>query len=116
MIKLSAAKIKEIVEQIPTILRVLSEEKEKLASEVAQLKREQLAGEIVRLMDEQNLTDKHLDFKQKVATVLESDKDLNVLHSALTMKTFNMSIGSISPTNESNGNLSSLESYLFSEM
>lgn len=94
---------KQVLEQVPAVLRSLIAEKEKLAAELAQYKRKEEAEAIVSEMEERGLGDSSISFKKKVATLLSSKKDLGVVKEALGYATPDMSFAKTAAEEERSG-------------
>ena len=93
---------KEVLAQVPEVLRALVEENTKLASVLAEYEKREKAEEIVAMMDARGFSDKAVPFKKKVAALLASKKDLDVVKEALALSAPDLSFASISEVPENN--------------
>jgi len=91
---------KEILAEVPKTLRALVAENTKLASELDEFKKHALAEEIIVAMDEKGLSDPDAPFTEKVASLLASGKDLELVRQAIDLATPHLSLASISSENE----------------
>jgi hypothetical protein len=105
---------KEVLDQVPRVLRALVEENTKLASALADYERREKAEEIVGMMDARGFSDKTTPFKTKVAAVLSSKKDLNVVKEALALSAPDLSFASISDMPEGDS-ASAFENFLLGD-
>ena len=87
---------KEVLRQAAKALRNLAEENEKLASQVGEYEKRAQAEEIVSEMDRKGLSDPTVNFKDKVAALIESDKDLNLVKEALSLAAGDFSFAAVS--------------------
>ena len=87
---------KEVLKQAAKALRALAEEKEKLASQLGEYEKRAKAEEIVYEMDRKGLSDPTIAFKDKVAALIESDKDLNLVKEALSLAAGDFSFAAVS--------------------
>jgi len=87
---------KEVLRQAAKALRNLAEENVKLASQVGEYEKRAQAEEIVSEMDRKGLSDPTVDFKDKVAALIESDKDLNLVKEALSLAAGDFSFAAVS--------------------
>ena len=76
--------------------RALAEENVKLASQVGEYEKHAQAEEIVSEMDRKGLSDPDANFKDKVAALIESDKDLNLVKEALSLAAGDFSFAAVS--------------------
>tara|TARA_Y100000114_G_scaffold157273_1_gene188693 strand:- start:6809 stop:7162 length:354 start_codon:yes stop_codon:yes gene_type:complete len=94
----------EVLKEVPEVLRALVEENTKLASIVDEYRKQEKAEEIVSMMDARGFSDKTTPFKDKVAALLASKKDLEVVKEALALQSPDLSFASISEVpSEGNG-------------
>jgi hypothetical protein len=96
MERLDENSVRQVLSQVAPVLRALVEENVKLASALKEAQRAEQAEEIVTMMDARGLSDKSVPFKQKVAALLSSKKDLGVVKEALAIVTPDMSFASLS--------------------
>ena len=87
---------KKVLKQAATALRTLAEENEKLASQIGEYEKRAQAEDIVSEMDRKGLSDPAADFKDKVAALIESDKDLNLVKEALSLAAGDFSFAAVS--------------------
>lgn len=113
MERLDENAIRQVLTQVGPVLRALVEENVKLASALKEARRSEQAEEIVTMMDARGLSDRSVPFKQKVAALLSSKKDLGVVKEALAIVTPDMSFASLSDVPD-NDATDTLESYLLS--
>ena len=106
---------KEVLAQVPEVLRALVEENTKLASALAEYERRGEAEEIVTLMDARGFSDKSTPFKKKVAALLASKKDLNVVKEALALSAPDLSFASISDVPTNSDATSAFENFLLGD-
>jgi len=85
----------EVLSKVPGTLRALVEERAKLASRLEMYEKRELAEEIVVEMDRKGLGDSDLSFRDKVASLLDSGKDLSLVKQAVEMAVPNMSFASL---------------------
>lgn len=88
--------VREVLAQVGPVLRALVAENTKLASAQAEYERQEQAEEIVSSMEQRGLSDQAVPYKQKVAALLSSKKDLAVVKEALALVTPDMSFASLS--------------------
>ena len=86
----------EVLKEVPDVLRALVEENTKLASALADYEKRGKAEEIVTMMDARGFSDRTTPFKDKVAALLASKKDLDVVKEALALQSPDLSFASIS--------------------
>jgi len=104
--------VQYLLAEAANAVRALQAEKTKLAHALVQYQRRDLAEEIVSLMDARGLSDARVPHKQKVATVLASNKDLHVVKEALRLSPADMSFAKVSEESETGTTRSKLEDYL----
>lgn len=92
---MDTATLQRLLTDAANTIRTLQTEKEKLASALASYQRKELADEIVTLMDARGLSNEEASHKEKVAHVLSSGKDLNVVREALRMASTDMSFARV---------------------
>ena len=80
----------------PQTLRKLVEENTKLASALEEYRKRDEAEEVVSMMDARGFSDRTVPLKQKVAALLSSKKDLNVVKEALALSPPDLSFASVS--------------------
>jgi len=102
----------EVLKQVPQALRSLAEENTKLASTLEEYRKREEAEEIVSMMDARGFSDRSVPLKQKVAALLASKKDLNVVKEALALSPPDLSFASISDMPEGNDAVSAFENFL----
>lgn len=106
---------KEVLSQVPDVLRALVEENTKLASALADFAQREKAEEIVSMMDARGFSDKAVPFKKKVAALLASKKDLEVVKEALALSAPDLSFASISDVPENTDATSAFENFLLGD-
>jgi hypothetical protein len=106
---------KEVLSQVPDVLRALVEENTKLASALADFEQREKAEEIVSMMDARGFSDKTVPFKKKVAALLASKKDLEVVKEALALSAPDLSFASISDVPENTDATSAFENFLLGD-
>jgi len=94
---------REVLSQVPAVLRALMAENVKLAAALEDHTRQDEAEDLVSIMDAKGVTDRSVPFKKKVAALLASKKDLNVVREALSLTTPDMSFASLSDDGPSGG-------------
>lgn len=104
---------KDVLSQVPHVLRALKAENVKLASALAEYKRREEAEEIVSMMDARGLADVAVPFKDKVANLVASEKDFGVIREAISMATPDMSFASVTDAPSGSG-ASDLEDFILS--
>jgi hypothetical protein len=114
MEKLSQDSTVEVLKQVPAVLRALVDENTKLASALAEHERNAAAEEIVSVMDARGFSDRSVPFKQKVAALLASKKDLGVVKEALALSSPDLSFASLSEVPE-DGAASAFENFILGE-
>ena len=103
----------DVLAEVPDALRHLLEENTKLASELKGFRQRSLAEDIVAEMERKGLSDPSEPFQDKVAALLSSDKDLEVVKEAMEMATPNFSFASVAETEAEDDNSSmALESFI----
>lgn len=113
MARLDEKSSREVLAQVGPVLRALVDQNTKLASAVAEYQRREQAEEIVSSMERRGLSDPAVPYKQKVAALLSSNKDLSVVKEAVALVTPDMSFASL--TDVPGGDATdTLESYLLS--
>jgi len=95
MDRLDENSARQVLSQVAPVLRALMQENVKLASALAATQKREQAEEIVSMMDARGFGDRSAPFKQKVAAVLASKKDLAVVKEALAIATPDMSFASL---------------------
>jgi hypothetical protein len=113
MARLKEASVREVLSQVGPVLRALVAENVKLASALAENERREEAENIVSSMEQRGLSDTAVPYKQKVAQLLSSKKDLAVVKEALALVTPDMSFASLSD-GPSGDATDTLEGYLLS--
>ena len=93
---METVQIKDLLSTSASVIRALQQDKEKLASRVAGYERQELADEIVTLMEERGQMSRETPYKQKLASVLASNKDLQIIKQALLLAPIDMSFASVS--------------------
>ena len=101
----------EVLAQVPVVLRGLLEENAKLASKLAEFEKRAQAEDIVSEMDRRGLSDPEVPHSEKVAAILHSDKDFNVIKEAMSLATPNFSFATVSETDAESSD-SALESFI----
>jgi hypothetical protein len=86
----------EVLKQVPDVFWKLVEENIKLASALCEKEVHAEAEEIVSIMDARGFSDSSTPFKQKVAALLASKKDLGVVKEALALASPDLSFASLS--------------------
>lgn len=104
---------KEVLSQVPHVLRALKAENVKLASALAGYERRTEAEEIVSMMEARGFSDQSVSFKDKVAKLVVSEKDFGVLREAISMATPDMSFASVTDAPAGAG-VSDLEDFILS--
>jgi len=102
----------EVLKQVPQTLRTLVEENTKLAAALEEYRKREEAEEVVAMMDARGFSDRGVPLKTKVAALLASKKDLNVVKEALALSPPDLSFASISDMPEGNDATSAFESFL----
>lgn len=102
----------EVLAQVPEVLRALVEENTKLASALEEYKRVGQAEEIVSMMEARGFADESVPFKQKVAALLASKKDLGVVKEALALSAPDLSFASVSDMSDETDSTSALENFI----
>ena len=103
--------LKDVLGKVPETLRALMDENTKLASELDEFRKRAQAEEIVGEMDRKGLTDVSVTFQEKVAALLDSGKDFDVVREALKMASPNLSFASVSDTDADDSN-TALEDFI----
>ena len=101
----------EVLNQVPQTLRKLVEENQKLASALQEYQKRDEAEEVVSMMDARGFSDNSVPFKQKVAALLASKKDLRIVKEALALSPPDLSFASISDVPEADA-ASAFENFL----
>jgi hypothetical protein len=101
----------EVLKQVPHTLRKLVEENTKLASALEEYRKRDEAEEVVAMMDARGFSDRAVPFKQKVAALLASKKDLRIVKEAMTLSPPDLSFASISDVPEGDA-VSAFENFL----
>jgi hypothetical protein len=107
--------LRKVLREVPAALRSLMEENEKLASALAEHQRRAEAEEIVAAMDARGFSDRTVPFKRKVAELLSSKKDLNVVKEALALSSPDLSFASIADDTMSADATSAFENFLLGD-
>ena len=113
MARLDDASVREVLSQVGPVLRALVAENTKLASALAEHQRREQAEEIVTSMESRGMSDRAVPYKQKVAALLSSKKDLAIVKEALTLVTPDMSFAYLSDVPGGDAT-DTLEGYLLS--
>ena len=100
------------MEQVPKVLRALLAENTKLASALEGYRRREKAEDLVAVMDARGFTDRSTPFKDKVAALLSSEKDLDVVKEALALHSPDLSFATLSDQAGQGGATSALEDFL----
>lgn len=105
----------EVLAQVPKVIRTLASENAKLTEQLTEFKKVAEAEEIITTMEERGISDRTIPFKRRVAELLNSKKDLNLVKEAMTMATpaFSFAAASDVPDPE-NDQANALEAYLMS--
>jgi len=101
----------EVLKQVPQTLRKLVEENTKLASALEEYRKREEAEEVVAMMDARGFSDRTVPLKTKVAALLASKKDLNVVKEALALSPPDLSFASVSDL-PGDGAVSAFENFL----
>ena len=104
--------ISEVLNQVPATLRALVNERDKLAAELSEYQRADKAAEVVEVMDRKGLSDPTITFRQKVASVLESGKNLDMMKEAMEMSSTGLSQFSVSGDSDSAGSATAFEDFI----
>jgi hypothetical protein len=94
MQKLSGAQVEVMLKTSAACLRALSEENQQFREKLAQYQKKERAEALARSMEEKGLND-HLDFPEKVASLMERD-DLDLLEKAVDLQAPQMKLASVS--------------------
>lgn len=89
-------KLAQVMEQIPSVLRQLSSEVQGLREKIAHYEQRDKAEELVAEMEVRGLVDPSVPRQEKVAALLGSGKDLDVLREAVDLQ-----VGDFSPADVS---------------
>lgn len=89
-------KLAQVLEQIPGVLRQLSGEVKDLREKVANYEQREKAEALVAEMEEKGLIEEGVPHHEKVASLLNSGKDLDVLREAVGMQVGDFSSASVS--------------------
>lgn len=100
----------DLLSEIPKELRKLVAENSKLASELAVYQQRDLAEQIVSEMESKGLGDPDTPFREKVAALIDSGKDLTLVKEAVDLAAPNLSFASVS--DESGEHTTSLVDYI----
>ena len=103
--------LKDVLGKVPETLRALMDENTKLASEINEYRKRAQAEEIVDEMERKGLTDSSISFQDKVASLLDSGKDFEVVREALKMASPNLSFASVADTDSEDSN-TALEDFI----
>ena len=104
--------VQSLLNEAAATIRTLQADKTKLASALNEYKRRDSAEEVVSLMDARGLGDVQAPHKQKVASVLASNKDLDLIKQALRLTPTDMSFAKVSEEAETGTTTSKLVEYL----
>jgi hypothetical protein len=88
-------KIAEIIQQVPTMLRALAQEVAAAREKTAGLEKQAQAEALVAEMEERGLVDPDAPRHEKVAALLNSDQDLDVMAQAVRMRVGDLSPGMV---------------------
>jgi|APSaa5957512576_1039674.scaffolds.fasta_scaffold00116_33 hypothetical protein len=107
----------EVMAAVPGVLRALVAERDALRAENDGLKEKQasadLAGDVVDLMESRGLGEAGMSRKEKIAALLISGRDLNVLQQAVSMQAPEMSFSKVASSASEGGQSGDrFESYL----
>ncbi len=102
----------EVLEKTASLVRTLSSERDKLASELATYKKREQAGNIVSRMERKGLSDPTIPFQDRVASLLASDKDLDVVKEAAEMASSSVGLGELADGVGSDDELNSEQALL----
>jgi len=106
-------KIAEVLQQIPTMLRALAEEVSAAREKTADLEKQAKAEALVAEMEERGLVDPDAPRQEKVAALLDSGQDLEVLAQAVQMQVGDLSPAQVDDSADA-GNSDALETFLTS--
>ena len=111
MEKLSSEDVRDVLAEVPMVLRSLIEENRGLREKVAGYARKDHAERVASLMDDKGL-DPGTPYKEKVAELLsDPDRDLRVTEEAVRLDVPNVKLAAVSDEHPGNG-ATQLESYL----
>lgn len=111
MEKLSAADVREVLVEVPSVIRGLVDENRDLKEKVAEYERETHASRIASLMEDKG-HDPESSYREKVSELLKDpDRDLRVVEEAVRMGTPAVKLASVSEE-ETGPGASALEEYL----
>jgi hypothetical protein len=111
MEKLSSEDVREVLVEIPEVIRSLVTENQGLKEKVAGYERKVQAERIATLMDEKGY-DSATPYREKVAELLnDPDRDLRVTEEAVRMDVPSVKLASVSEDHPGNG-ASQLESFI----
>ncbi len=85
----------EVLTKTASALRQIESEREKLASELSTYKRRESACEIVTNLEKKGLSDPAIPFMNRVETLLNSGKDLDVVKEAADMTSASVGLGEL---------------------
>jgi len=103
----------DVLAEVPNALRHLLEENVKLASELKEHRQRVVAEDIVAEMDRKGLSDPSEPFQDKVAALLSSEKNLDVVKEAMELATPNFSFASVAESESEDDNSSlALENFI----
>ena len=103
----------EVLKRVPETLRSLVAENQKLAAALEEYQKREQAEEIVATMDARGFSDRAVPFKDKVAQLLASKKDLGVVKEALALNSPDLSFASLADTPSAGGDATvALEEFL----
>ena len=93
----------EVLKSVPETLRALVDENQKLAAALAEYRRRDQAEDIVATMEARGFSDRSVPFKDKVAQLLASEKDLGVVKEALALNSPDLSFASLADSPSAGG-------------
>lgn len=103
----------ELLKTAAHVVLSLKAENAELTEKLAKFQRQEQAEEVVELMETRGLIDPQTPHREKVASVLASGKDLQVVKEALSLTRANMSFAKVASISAPSSNPGSqLESYL----
>jgi hypothetical protein len=105
----------EVLSQVPEVLRALVEENTKLASALEEYARVGQAEELVSMMEARGFSDDSIPFKQKVAALLASKKDLGVVKEAIALSAPDLSFASVSDMPDDADSTSAFENFILGD-
>ena len=105
----------EVLKEVPAVLRALIEENTKLAAALNERGLQDEAEEIVSIMDARGFSDRATPFKQKVAALLASKKDLGVVKEALALASPDLSFASLSEISSDGDATNAFENFILGD-